>query len=172
MFIPNKNLYIVVDVETTGRKIPDGRIIEIAMIKISNFDPVDYFHTLVNPEEKLPWFITKLTGIKNSTLKKAPTFCEIAEDIVKFIQNGVIVAHNAPFDYAYIKYELERSLKNYVLQNQKICTVKLARKKFPELGKYNLDYITNFFNIPNPCRHRAFGDAMATAEFFIKYLLK
>lgn len=172
MFIPDKNLYIVVDVETTGKKIPDGRIIEIAMIKIFNFEPIDYYHTLINPEEKLPWFISRLTGIKNSTLKKAPTFCEVAKDIVDFIENGVIVAHNAPFDYAYLKCELERSLQNYIFQNEKICTVKLARKKFPELGKYNLDFITTFFNISNPCRHRAYGDAMVTAEFFLKHLIR
>lgn len=172
MFIPDKDTFIVVDVETNGKKIPDGKIIEIAMIKIYNGSPIDYFHTLINPKEQLPWFITKLTGIKNSMLKMAPTFQEIANEIIKFIQDGIIVAHNAPFDYAYLKCELERSIDNFTFENEKLCTVKLARKKFPELGKYNLDFLSEVFNIPNPSRHRAYGDAMATAEFFLKHLIK
>ncbi|MCX7770277.1 MAG: 3'-5' exonuclease [Proteobacteria bacterium] len=172
MFMPDKETFIVIDVETNGKKIPDGKIIEIAMIKIYNNLPIDYFHSLINPQERLPWFITKLTGIKNSMLKCAPTFNEIALEIVKFIDDGIIVAHNATFDYAYLKCELERSIQNFNLQNEKICTVKLARKKFPELGKYNLDFLSETFNINNPKRHRAYGDAMATAEFFIKHLIK
>lgn len=172
MFIANKDKFIVVDIETNGKKIPDGKIIEIAMIKIYDGSPIDYFHTLINPKEKLPWFITRLTGIKNSMLKSAPIFNDVAKDIVNFIEDGIIVAHNAPFDYAYLKCELERSIDNFVFQNEKLCTVKLARKKFPELGKYNLDFITTVFNIPNPSRHRAYGDAMATAEFFLKHLIR
>lgn len=172
MFTADKDTFIVIDVETNGKKIPDGRIIEIAMIKIYDGSPIDYFHTLINPKEKLPWFITKLTGIKNSMLKNAPTFKEVANKVIEFIKDGIIVAHNAPFDYSYLKYELERSIDNFIFQNEKLCTVKLARKKFPELGKYNLDFLSEVFHIPNPSRHRAYGDAMTTAEFFLKHLIR
>lgn len=172
MFIANDKPFIVVDLETNGKKIPDGRIIEIAMVKIINNQPIDFYHSLVNPNEKIPWFITKLTGIKNSMLKHAPTFKEIAIEIIKFIDNGIIVAHNAPFDYAYLKCELERSIENFIFENEKLCTVKLTKKKYPELGKYNLDFLSMIFNIFNPDRHRAYGDVMATTELFLKHLLK
>jgi len=172
VFIVDNPTYIVTDIETNGKKLPDGKIIEIAMVKISNREIVDYFYSLINPNERIPWFITKLTGIKNTMLKKAPSFMDIAQDIANFIENGIIVAHNAHFDYAYLKHELENAIDNFVLNNEKICTVKLARKKYPELGKYNLDFLSTTFNINNPNRHRAYGDAMATAELFLKYLLK
>lgn len=171
MFINDGKTYIVTDVETNGKKLPDGRIIEIALVKIQNGKPIDFYHSLVNPKEKIPWFISNLTGIKNSMVRNAPTFKEIAEEIAEFIRNGVIVAHSAPFDYAYLKFELERSLIGFNFENEKICTVSLTRKKYPHLGKYNLDFLSDFFNIKNPDRHRAYGDAMATAELFLKYLL-
>lgn len=170
MYIENDKVFIVTDIETNGKKIPDGRIIEIALVKIFNGEIIDYFHSLINPEGKVPWFITNLTGIKNSMLRNAPLFKEIASEIVDFIDDGIIVAHNAVFDYGYLKFEIERSIKNFIFQNEKLCTVKLARKKFPELTKYNLDFLANFFNINNPDRHRAYGDAMATAELFLKHL--
>ncbi len=170
MFTKDNKIYIVTDIETNGKKIPNGRIIEIALVKILNGEIVDYFHSLINPEGKVPWFITNLTGIKTSMLKNAPLFKELAYEIVSFIDDGIIVAHNAIFDYTFLKFELERSLNNFTFLNEKLCTIKLTRKKFPELTKYNLDFLSTFFNINNPDRHRAYGDAMATAELFIKYL--
>ncbi|MCX7771428.1 MAG: 3'-5' exonuclease [Proteobacteria bacterium] len=171
MCIEKNKAFIVTDIETNGKKIPEGRIIEIALVKIFNGDIIDYFHSLINPESKLSWFITNLTGIKNSMLKHAPPFRDVAHEIADFIKDGIIVAHNATFDYTFLKFELERSLKNFTLENEKLCTVKLARKKFPELTKYNLDFLSTFFNISNPDRHRAYGDAMATAELFLKHLI-
>jgi DNA polymerase-3 subunit epsilon len=172
VFTADDKIYIVTDIETNGKKLPYGKIIEIAMVKIYNFEIIDYFHSLINPKERIPYFITKLTGIKNFMLKKAPTFVDIAQDIANFIENGIIVAHNATFDCAYLKHELENAIDNFIFENERICTIKLARKKYPQLGKYNLDFLSSMFNINNPNRHRAYGDAMATAELFLKHLLK
>lgn len=170
MCIESNKTFIVTDIETNGKKIPDGRIIEIALVKINNGHPIDFFHSLINPKERVSWFITNLTGIKNSMLKNAPSFKEVAIEIANFIEDGIIVAHNATFDYSYLKFELERAIENFIFENEKLCTVKLARKRFPSLGKYNLDFLSSTFNINNPDRHRAYGDAMATAELFLKYL--
>ncbi len=170
MFTDSEKIYIVTDIETNGKKLPQGRIIEIAMVKIFKGEPVDYFHSLINPKERISWFITNLTGIKNHMLKDAPVFEQVAEEIVSFIDDGIIVAHNVSFDFSYLKFELEKAIKNFIFQNEKICTVKLARQKYPELGRYNLDFLMSTFNINNPARHRASGDAMATAELFLKYL--
>lgn len=163
--------YIVIDVETTGKNIPDGKIVEIAAIKIQNGKPAGSFHTLINPQENISWFITRLTGITDAMLEDAPSFEDIAVDFVNFIQGAPIVAHNANFDYRFIKHELEKAIENYQLQNEQFCTVKMAKKKFPGLAKYNLDFLTETFSLNNPHRHRAYGDASVTAEFFIKYLL-
>ncbi len=170
MYTNNGKTFIVTDIETNGKKLPHGRIIEIALVKIYNGELIDYYHSLINPKERLSWFITNLTGIKNTMLRNAPAFEEIAEEIADFIEDGIIVAHNASFDFSYLKFELERAIKNFIFDNEKICTVKLAKKKYPELGKYNLDFLMSTFNINNPARHRATGDAMATAELFLKYL--
>lgn len=164
--------YAVIDLETTGKNVPNGKIIEIAIVKIQNFAITDYFHSLVNPEEKINWYVSRLTGIKPYMLKNAPTFKELAMQIISFLGNSIIVAHNANFDYHFLKHELESAIDDFIFQNDKLCTVMLARKKFPNLGKYSLDSIMENFNINNPDRHRAYGDAMATAEFFLKYLLK
>ncbi len=91
--------------------------------------------------------------------------------ILDFIGNSVIVAHNANFDYSFLKCELERAIEGFSFENEKLCTITLARKKFPELGKYNLDLLSETFNLNNPDRHRAYGDAMATAELFLKHLI-
>lgn len=171
MYTDDGKTYIVTDIETNGKKLPYGRIIEIALIKICNGELVDFYQQLVNPKEPIPWFISNLTGIKNSMTKKAPIFKDIAKDIVNFIEDGIIVAHNAPFDYSYLKFEIERSINGFCFENEKICTVRLARKKYPQLGKYNLDFLSDVFNIKNPHRHRAYGDAMVTAELFVKYLI-
>jgi len=164
--------YAVIDLETTGKNVPDGKIIEIAIVKIKQCKIIDYFHSLINPCTKLNWYVSKLTGIKSYMLKNAPTFKELAPEIVSFLGNSIIVAHNANFDYPFLKCELERAIDGFTFQNEKLCTVMLARKRFPELGKYNLDFIMQNFNINNPDRHRAYGDAMATAEFFLKFLIK
>lgn len=162
--------YAVVDLETTGKKAVDGKIIEIAIVKIRNGKPCDYFHTLINPETTIHWYVSKLTGIKSYMLKTSPTFKEVAHKIIDFIGNSTVVAHNANFDYTFLKKELENAIHGFCFDNEKLCTVMLARKRFPELGKYNLDFLSETFNINNPDRHRAYGDAMATAELFIKYL--
>lgn len=172
MMIDTSKEFVVVDLETNGEKIPDGKIIEIAMIKIKNGEIIDCFHSLINPCTKVTNYVSKLTGIKFSMLKGAPIFREVALDIANFIGDATVVAHNANFDYPFLKLELERAINGFSFNNEKLCTVMLARKKFPELGKYNLDFIMANFNITNPERHRAYGDAMATAEFFLNYLAK
>jgi DNA polymerase-3 subunit epsilon len=163
--------YVVIDIETTGNNIPDGKIIEIAALKIRDGEHIGTFNSLINPGEKLSWFITRLTGITDTMLEKAPYFKDVAIDFVNFIQGAPIVAHNASFDYRFIKHALENAIGNYKMENEKLCTISLARKKFPELSKYNLDFLTETFNLNNPKRHRAYGDASVTAEFFVKHLL-
>lgn len=155
-------MYAVVDIETTGLKVIEDRITEVAIFIYDGEKIVDRFHSLINPERHLPEFITRLTGISNEMLADAPRFFEVAKDIVKITEGKVFVAHNAHFDYTFIKNEF-KSL-GYTYQRKTLCTVRLSRKLFPGLSSYALGKICQHFGISIRDRHRAQGDAEATCS--------
>lgn len=164
--------YVVIDIETTGLMPPEGRIIEFAGIRICEGRCTETFSTLINPDGvKIHWFVRRMTGIKDHMLRTAPRFTDVASEIARFIDGACIVAHNASFDYGFVKHQLEQSIEGYVMENEKLCTVKMTRRRYPQLGKYNLDFLTENLGLTNPRRHRAMGDAVATAELFLKYHL-
>ncbi len=162
--------FVVVDIETTGAKIPPSRIMEIGAYRIRDGAIVAEFQTLVNPENPIPPFIARLTGISNEMVKDAPRFAEIVEDWLDFADQSVLVAHDAPFDVRFINYEIARLFPGRRMANQHLCTVQLARKVFPELPNHRLHTIAEHFQIPLANRHRAADDARATAEIFLRVL--
>lgn len=161
-------MYAIVDVETTGGLPLKTRIIEIAIIILQKNNINSIFNAIINPQTTIPSFITRLTGISNSMTRNAPTFREIAPEILKLTQNTIFVAHNARFDYACINAEMIRA--GFSFSKPLLCTLELSRKAFPQIKKYNLNNLCKVLNIPNTQPHRAKSDAIATANLLLKIM--
>lgn len=157
-------IYAIVDIETTGGYGKRHRITEVAAILHDGENILDSYQTLINPECDIPGYITGLTGIDQQMVANAPVFEEIAEELFDFLSGKIFVAHNVNFDYQFIKSEFERLGMKFELP--KLCTVRLSRKIFPGLRSYSLGSICEHKSISIKARHRAFGDAEATAKLF------
>ncbi len=154
--------YVVVDIETTGLSKNYHKITEIAALNVKNGTIKKEFHTLVNPQVKIPSFITKLTGINNEMVKDAPTIGEVIPKFVKFSNNKIFVAHNAMFDYGFLSNAaMQQQLE---LKTETLCTRKLANRLLPDLASKRLGSLCEHFNIVNESEHRAMGDAKATVH--------
>ena len=159
--------YVVVDVETTGAGFTLGhRITEVCIVHMRGDGRVlDEFGTLVNPERPIPRMITELTHISGAMVRKAPRFRDIAGEVRERLQGKIFVAHNAGFDWRFLSMELQMALGE-PLRGRMLCTVRMARKLVPEMPRRSLDALSWYFGVHNEARHRAFGDARATAEVF------
>lgn len=154
-------LYAVVDIETTGGFASGNGITEISILVHDGQEVVERFETLINPDQEIPAYIEALTGISNDMVQSAPLFKDVAADIYTVLQDKIFVAHNVNFDFSFIKHHL--SLSGYELQCKKICTVRLSRKLLPGHSSYSLGKLCAALNISIHNRHRAGGDAAATA---------
>lgn len=157
-------MYAIVDIETTGGYADNHRITEIAIYHHDGRHITDHFHTLINPGRKIPFFITGLTGIDSEMVREAPAFEDLAKEILHWLKDRVFVAHNAHFDYSFLKKEFEDA--GMAWQAKKLCTVRLSRKIIPGLESYSLGRLAESLGIKIPNRHRAGGDAEATAKIF------
>lgn len=162
--------YAVVDVETTGGVYERGhRVTEVAVVEVRGGAVVDEFQTLVHPGRSVPSRTVGLTGITNGMLATAPTFDEVAEEVFRRIAGRVFVAHNAGFDWGWMRAQLGDALGD-VPEVDRLCTISLARRLVPELRYRNLDALADFFDISIHQRHRALGDALATARILLRLL--
>ncbi len=161
--------WVVVDVETTGGRPPDDRITEIAAVVVKNGQIAEVFETLVNPERPIPRFVSQLTNISWEMVKDAPKFSHIAANIMRALEGNVFVAHNAAFDWKFVTHEVSRATGNRLV-GQQLCTVKLARCLLPHLARRSLDYLADYYGVEIRGRHRAGGDAIATAHCLIRML--
>ncbi len=157
-------MYAIVDIETTGGYADHHRITEIAIYHHDGLQITDHYHTLLNPGRKIPQFITGLTGITSRMVEEAPAFETVAEEIMGWLKDRIFVAHNAHFDFSFLKKEFEGVGVNW--QTKKLCTVRLSRKIIPGLESYSLGRLAESLGIKIPDRHRAGGDAQATARIF------
>jgi DNA polymerase-3 subunit epsilon len=157
-------MYAIVDIETTGGYADHHRVTEIAIYHYDGDRITDEFHTLVNPGRKIPAFITGLTGIDSMMVSEAPAFEDVAEEVHQWLLGRVFVAHNAHFDYSFLKKEFEDVGISW--NSKKLCTVRLSRKIIPGLESYSLGRLAESLGIRIPNRHRAGGDAEATAKIF------
>jgi DNA polymerase-3 subunit epsilon len=164
-FIDPQQAYVVVDIETTGGKSDQHRITEIGMVKMINGERVDYWQSLINPQRHIPRFITQLTGIDDEMVVNAPLFCEVSDNLLRFLEGSVFVAHNVGFDYGFFKREFERIGHNFRMP--KLCTVREMRKAKPGLKSYSLANLTDHFDIAMTQHHRALSDAEAAAELLM-----
>jgi DNA polymerase-3 subunit epsilon len=160
----------IVDVETTGGVHGRGhRITDIALVEVVRGEIADEFQTLVNPGRRIPAGITALTGISDQMVAGAPSFEDIADQIAERLRGSVFVAHNAPFDWGFVAGELLRTAGE-APSIPRICTVRMVRRLVPALRHRNLDVVTRHFGVKIHERHRAFGDALATARVFLRLL--
>jgi DNA polymerase-3 subunit epsilon len=162
-------MYAIIDIETTGLNARKDRITEIAVYIHDGEKIIESFESLVNPECRIPFHITALTGISNKMVSEAPYFYEVAKRIVEMTEGMIFVAHNASFDYNFIRNEFKRLFYDY--SRQTLCTKKLSRKLLPGIKSYGLGNLARILNLQNPARHRAAGDALTTVGL-LEHLLK
>ena len=155
-----------VDIETTGGSVTADRIIEIGIFQVRNNKLEKTFETFLDPDRALPPEITTLTGISPADLEKAPSFYDIKDELMGYFDDTVFVAHNARFDYGFLKQEFLRFGDKFSLKQ--LCTVKLSRLLYPEHRHHNLDSIIERFQFQIGNRHRAFADAKILWDFYQK----
>jgi DNA polymerase-3 subunit epsilon len=155
-------MYAIVDIETTGGSARNERITEIAVYLHDGNEITGEFVSLINPERNIPYFITNLTGITNEMVENAPRFYEIARKLIEMTEGRTFVAHNARFDYSFIRQEY-KSL-GYNFKRSVLDTVALSRKLLPGHSSYSLGNICKDLDISITGRHRAAGDALATVR--------
>jgi DNA polymerase-3 subunit epsilon len=165
--------FLVVDVETTGVSAWAGdRVTEVAAVLVRGGEVREAFHSLINPGRPIPSFITQLTGIDDSMVRHAPVFGDIAGALAYEMVGRVFVAHNARFDWNFLSAEYDRVLSAPLksLTTDQLCTVRLARRFLAHLPRRNLDAVADHYGVEIEGRHRAMGDARATARVLIGLL--
>lgn len=144
------------DLETTGATPLKDRITEIALVRYEHGVEVARWQTLVNPQTLIPAFIQQLTGITNDMVQDAPTFAEVAETLVEYLEGAVMAAHNVRFDHGFLKSEYRRI--GHTLRQRVMCTVKLSRMLYPQYKSHSLDAIMQRHQLSTQTRHRAMAD--------------
>lgn len=161
--------FCVIDLETTGGNHENDQIIEIGMVKIEKLEIVDEKNLLIDPEIDIPEFIQKLTSIKQKDIQGCPTITDVIDEILDFIGDDIIVAHNISFDLPFMNSVLRR-LGRPELENKSLCTNVMTKHMIPEIMSSNLTYMSQLFEIDHNNAHRAYDDALATAKLLLKYL--
>ncbi|MFN8437497.1 MAG: exonuclease domain-containing protein [Cytophagales bacterium] len=157
-------MFAIIDIETTGSRPDVDKIIEIAIVIHDGLRVIETFDSLVNPETKIPYRISQLTGIDDLMVSDAPKFYEIARKIYDLTNECTFVAHNVRFDYSFVKSAFKDL--GFIYNKPTLCTVALSKKAFPGQNSYSLGKLCDSLGIGITHRHRALGDAQATAEVF------
>jgi DNA polymerase-3 subunit epsilon len=157
-------MFAIVDIETTGGYASENAITEIAIVLHNGTEVEGEYQTLINPLMPIQKYVQTLTGITNAMVSTAPVFDKVASNIYNLLKDRIFVAHNVNFDYSFVKQQLQNA--GFNLDVKKLCTIRLSRKIFPGLPKYGLASLCREFDINNKGRHRAAGDALATAQLF------
>ena len=159
-------MFAIIDIETCGGKFEyrRGHVIEICILLHDGLSVTDKFSTLINPECYIHPTFTRISGITNEMVQGAPTFAQVAKQIWDMTENRIFVAHNVGFDYGFIKEEFNSFGAKY--KRDTLCTVRLSRKLIPGKKSYSLGNLCDSLGIEIENRHRAEGDAVATAKLF------
>lgn len=158
--------FAVVDVETTGMQAQrGGRILELAVAILEGGTIHLAYQALLDPGTRIPPWVTRLTGITDGMVADSPRFAAAAPAFARALDAAAFVAHNARFDWRFLAAEyLAAGMAPFGADSKPLCTVRLTRRLVPELRHRGLDQVASFFGVENPARHRAFGDALATAH--------
>lgn len=162
--------FTVVDVETTGGLAErGGRIVEIAAIRVQGGELIDSFATLVDPGIRINPWVVRLTGIADRMVRGAPRFEEVCDELLERLEGRVFVAHNVSYDWRFLGAEMQRA-RSLLPQGPRLCTLRLARRLIPGLPRGGLDSLADYYGIEIVERHRARGDAIATARILVHLL--
>ncbi len=157
---------VFVDLETTGGNAAYHRITEVGIVRVADGALVEEWSSLVNPECRIPGSIEAFTGISNEMVADAPKFADIAALVAAKLAGATFVAHNARFDYSFLRAEFRRTERRF--SAAVLCTVKLSRRLFPEEPRHNLDAVMQRHGLACAARHRALGDARVLWDFWVK----
>ncbi|CAN5741020.1 hypothetical protein BH11PAT2_BH11PAT2_00630 [soil metagenome] len=158
--------FSIVDTETTGMRPPYSRIIDIGIIRVEHGKVVERFQSLINPGVSIPSYIRRFTNISDEDLLDAPSFEDVALQIQELLSGAVFVAHNAPFDYGFVKSEFARIGMEF--SSETLCSVRFSRALLPTVRGHSLDAIINRYGLSVTERHRAMPDAEAVWDFFVQ----
>jgi DNA polymerase-3 subunit epsilon len=162
--------FAVVDVETTGSAAPPrGRVLEVAVAVLEGGTVHLAYDALLDPGMPVPAAVARLTGITDSMVVGRPRFADVAPGLGRALEDAIFVAHNARFDWGFLAGECAAAGLP-APQGAPLCTIRLTRRLVPELRHRRLEQVAAFFDVENPARHRAFGDALATA-YILRALL-
>lgn len=161
--------FCVFDLETTGGNHQHDKIIEIGLVRIQNLKIIAQKSFLIRPEIHIPEFIQKLTSIKDADVATAPLIEEVIDEILEFMGDAILVAHNTSFDVPFFNSVLKRMDRPELL-NKSICTNLMTKYMIPNLLSSNLNYMSKIFNLQHQKAHRALDDTLASAELLLKYL--
>lgn len=163
--------YVVFDLETTGLSPEKDAIVEIGAMYVRAGEVVEtpHFHALVNPQREIPWYATRVHGIRNAHVQGAPTLGEVLPAFLDFVGDRPVVAHNAPFDGGFMRAAASRCGLHWSPRAE-ICTVQLSRRAFPRERSHNLDLLAQRFGLSWEAgdRHRSLGDVRVTAHAFLR----
>lgn len=162
-------VYTVVDLEATGSRRGNDRIIEVGIVRVERGCIVEHYETLVNPLRSIPRWIRGLTGIHEAMLQDAPRFHQVAPHILELLSDSVFVAHNVDFDYPFLRYQL-RDAGYRPDPWPQLCTVRLSRCLHPEWDAFRLGAIAERLDLDHEAEHRAVADAQATARVLLHEL--
>jgi DNA polymerase III subunit epsilon len=155
--------FAFIDVETTGSSPLTSRVTEVAIVRYAAGKPITRWQSLINPGESIPATIQTLTGITNAMVRNAPSFFDVRENVRTLLEGAFFVAHNARFDYGFIKNEFRRCAESFTADV--LCTVRFSRKLYPNADGHGLDALIARHDLHGFERHRAMGDVDATAAF-------
>lgn len=160
------NIFVAIDVETTGFSPINNELIEISAIKYKDGKKIDTFSTLIKPKDGIPYHITRITGINNSMVQNSPYIEEVVDELVDFVGDAEIVAHNANFDMKF----LNQNTNNSFISNRVVDTVQISKIIAPDLPNYKLGTVARHIGIEEDGFHRAEFDCECCAQIYIEYL--
>lgn len=168
MSLVEKN-FVFLDVETTGLEVNQERICQIGLLKTKGLKPIDFFSSFINPDKRITPGAYAVHHIDDKDLRKSPFFYQIADKILSFIGTDIICGYNIIFDISFINKELNL-INQSPLKNTALDILPLVKDTFPALGKYNLENIIRFLQLPFKA-HNAIDDVWATYHIF-SYIVK
>lgn len=160
--------FAVVDVETTG-SMREDRVMEIACVHVADGRIGAKYSTLVDPGTWIPPYIARMTGIDEAMVAAAPRFEQIAAVVRRALAGRVFTAHNARFDWRFVSEEMRRA-RAEAPNGDRLCTVRFAKRVLPGLRRFGLDALIEYYGLECRARHRAWGDALVTAEVLLRLL--
>ncbi|MCH2213559.1 MAG: 3'-5' exoribonuclease [Flavobacteriales bacterium] len=162
--------FAIVDIETTGLFHQGHGITEVAVVGLEDGKIEMLFQQLFNPGRDIPISVEAITGISRELIADKGHISDALDELTAVLEDRIFVAHNANFDYQFLKAVFEK--EKYPFKRKRLCTLRYARKMYPELKSHRLDVLCDFLGIQNVAKHRAFGDAMATARLLLHLMSK